>query len=93
MDNEKCGADVVTSSSNQCQAEPGVTIPRSALRGALNNAERAVDEIHKLICDRQQERDNYVRKAGAVQEEIDRLRMEHGNRTSHFRALSAAVSP
>jgi septal ring factor EnvC (AmiA/AmiB activator) len=75
---------------NTSQAEPGVTIGRSALRAAISDAERAVDDTTNMIQRLETERDEHVRQAGRAQEALDRLRGEHSNRTRHVRNLLAA---
>jgi 2-polyprenyl-6-methoxyphenol hydroxylase-like FAD-dependent oxidoreductase len=73
-------------------SEPGVIIPRSALREALANAERALDELHTQIRKLEIDRDNHVRRAGSTQELIDRLRIEADRRTSLVRRLASPKS-
>ena len=72
--------------------EPGVIIPRSALREALANAKHAAEDIHSQLCKLEIDRDNYVRRAGSTQELIDRLRIEADRRTSLVRRLASPKS-
>ena len=72
-------------------SEPGVTVARSVLHGALTAAERAADELNNKIRECEQQRDNFVRQAGAMQEHLDHLHAEHANRTRLVRELLAAA--
>ena len=73
-------------------SEPGVIIPRSALREALANAEHAAEDIHSQLRKLEIDRDNHVRRAGSTQELIDRLRIEADRRTSLVRRLASPKS-
>lgn len=96
MDRENQKADVSIEAqrpmSNSEQAEPGVTIARSALRTAIRQAEQAADEINARLRDAEQQRDNLARQIGAQQDMVDRLLSEREYRTRHVRALLAAAS-
>ena len=74
------------------EPEPRVTIARSTLRGALANAERAADALNDEIRKHEQQRDNFVRMAGAEQERLDQLRQHHSDQTRHVRNLLAAAN-
>lgn len=65
-------------------------IARSTLRGALANAERAADALNDEIHKHEQQRDNFVRMAGAEQEHLDQLRQHHASQNRHVRDLIAA---
>ena len=92
---EECGSGSTTQAQqmNTSQAEPGVMIGRSALRAAISNAERAVDDTGSMIQHLEFERDYYIRQAGRAQEELDRLRQELADRSRHVRDLLAARGP
>jgi len=77
---------------NASQAEPGVTIGRSALRAAISNAERAVDDIMIQIRELEAVRDGHVRQAGKVQSKLDELHQQREGRSRHVRDLTAARS-
>ena len=92
---EEYGSGSITAAQqmNTSQAEPGVTIGRSALRVAISNAERAVDDTVSMIQRLEVERDDYIRQAGRAQEALDRLRQELADRSRHVRDLLAARGP
>lgn len=68
---------------------PTVIIPKYALRTAIHQAERAVEEMQARIRDAETERDDLARKLGAQQDMIDRLTGERDYRTRHLRALQS----
>ena len=61
------------------------------LRQALLGAEHRVHEIMNEIRDQEQKRDNAIRLAGSLQQNLDSLRGECANRTAHVRALEALL--
>ena len=81
---------VLQATGTNAEFEPGVMIARSTLRGALANAERAADALNEEIRKHEQQRDNFVRMAGAEQEHLDQLRRHHSEQTRHVRDLIAA---
>ena len=86
----------ITSNDPECamQAnagfEPGVMIARSTLRGALDVAEKAANDLMDKIRDVEQQRDNCVRQVGSLQEHLDTLRRIHSSQTHLVRSLMAA---
>ena len=92
---EECGSGSINAAQqmNTSQAEPGVTIGRSALRAAISNAERAVDDTTSMIQRLEVERDDCIRQAWRAQEALDRLRQERADRSRHVRDLLAARGP
>jgi len=92
MNDDTNNCAIQADDSNSSHAEPGVTIPMSALRGALSNAEHAANTAMDTIRDLENQRDEWVRQAGKIQGQIDRMRQEHASRTRHVRTLAAAVS-
>ena len=80
--------------SNAMQAtvpDAGVTVARSVLHGALTAAERAADELNDKIRECEQQRDAFVRQAGAMQKHLDHLHAQHANWTRLVRDLLAAA--
>ena len=78
-----------TEGSN-CGFEPGVMVARSVLRGALDAAEKAANDLMGKIRDIEQQRDNCVRQAGSLQEHLDNLHRIHASQTHLVRSLMAA---
>ena len=83
---------VSQATGTNAEFEPGVMIARSTLRGALADAERAADALNDEIRKHEQQRDNFVRMAGAEQERLDQLRQHHSDQTRHVRNLLAAAN-
>ena len=71
--------------------DAGVTVARSVLHGALTAAERAADELNDKIRECEQQRDDFVRRAGAMQKHLDHLHAQHANWTRLVRELLAAT--
>ena len=71
------------------QGEPGVAITWADYRQALKNAERAADEMMKHIESIEQQRNEFARQIGAMQETLDRLHREREETTRHVRMLQS----
>ena len=84
--------NVMQATGTNAEFEPGVMIARSTLRGALANAERAADALNDEIRDLEQQRDNFVRQAGAAQLRLDQMRQSHSDQTQHVRDLLAVAN-
>jgi hypothetical protein len=81
-----------TASNSGFAQPPDATIPGHVLRTAIAQAEHAASDLDLRIKDEAGQRDDLVRRAGVMQDHIDRMKAEHSLLTRHVRNLHAALT-